>query len=419
MKNSGQHRRWILSARPRSVVAALASAIALSVLAIAPSARAQTYDVLYSFLGPPADGQWPAAKLVLGKTGNLYGTTQAGGRSGSLGQGTVFELDTSGKESILHRFTGTAGDGAVPSEQIVRYQGNTYGVTSYGGGTGCNSKGCGTVYELSRGKVTILHSFAEQEGTFPVGGLSVDGSGTFYGTTANGGSGTAPCGAKGCGTIFRINQGVETILYSFGAFPKDGITPEGELLLDRSGNLFGTTSGGGTAAFGTVFELSSNSDGTWTEHILYNFRGRTDGASPEGGLVMDSSGNLYGTTPAGGSGEEGVVFRLKHNPDSTWTERVLYAFGGPDGKEPAGSLVRDRQGVLYGVTSEGGAFGFGTVFKVDGAGQETILHSFSGYPDGQDPGATLAMDASGNLYGTTVFQGTAAAAAGTVFRIVW
>jgi uncharacterized repeat protein (TIGR03803 family) len=420
----------------RLVIAALAVAITFStMMAATPSAQAQTYTVLYSFHGGPSDGQNPAGELIFDSLGNIYGTTEFGGAGG---RGTVFRLDPSGKKTVLHSFAATNdGMGSEPVGRIARYQGNIYGTTSGGGQPGCRSSedGCGTIFESSRGEVTVLHTFSPAEGAGSPG-LVRDPSGNLYGTTASGSDGAPPpgCPGRGCGTVFEVSQGQERILYSFGGKP-DGHKPRGNLAVDSSGNLYGTTSGGGEFDSGTVFELSPNPDSTWTEHVLYSFRGLSDGGEPIASLVIDPNGNLYGTAFSGGHytrgcrGGCGVVFKLRQSPDGTWQEHVLYSFGDTafDGLFPVGSLVRDRHGNLYGVTRGGGVpsscsrTGCGIVFKVDPAGNETVLHSFVGRPtDGAVPGGGLSIDASGNLYGVTNGGGVAVHGCedcGTVFKI--
>jgi uncharacterized repeat protein (TIGR03803 family) len=227
--------------------------------------------------------------------------------------------------------------------------------------------------------------------------------------------------------VFELSQGHETVLYSFSGNP-DGAYPE-KLTLDHSGNLYGTTVGGGAFDHGTVFELSPNVDGTWTEQVLYSFTGKEDGAWPYSGVIVDAKGSLYGTTWGGGLSAAvcacGVVFKLKQNPDGTWSEHVLHSFGSTaaDGQRPYGGLVRDKQGNLYGVTlGGGGASGWGTVFELDSAGNEKVLHVFTGAPTGgAEPAAGLIMDASGNLYGTTSGGGhggkKCGSGCGTVFKI--
>ncbi len=427
MKNSREHGDWISRARSWSVTVASALAIVLSSAVVGtPSAHAQTYTLLHSFQGPPNDGRSPQGGLIFDKFGNLYGTTWTGGSNNC---GTVFALAPTGKEAVAYSFIGeTAGDGAGPTGEIVRYAGNLYGTTYFGGVTGN-----GTVFELTGRQDTVVHSFTDVGGNFPSAGLARDASGNLYGTTLMGSVGTLPpaCGTQGCGTVFEVSQGQETALYSFGGTP-DGEVPSGNLILDTSGNLYGTTAGGGAYGQGTVFELSPNLDGTWTEHVLYSFTGDSDGANPGQGVVMGAKGRLFGTTLRGGHFTRsdrcrygcGVVFKLAQNPDGAWTETVLHIFGrtAGDGQGPNGNLVRDKQGNLYGTTAVGGASGEGVVFEVGATGGEKVVHTFAGPPtDGTHP-VSLAMDASGNLYGATTAGGDGCLAVyldgcGTVFKI--
>jgi len=268
----------------------------------------------------------------------------------------------------------------------------------------------------------VLHSFAGHpgDGANPEAGLVRDAQGNLYGTTLTGGSGGPELcsGVGGCGTVFKLDTtSKETVLYSFTGVP-DGEEPDAGLVRDAQGNLYGTTYNGGASNLGTVFEL----DTTGKETVLHSFTGTGgDGSEPYGGLVLDAQGNLYGTTSFGGASGDGTVFEL----DTAGKETVLYSFTGTggDGAYPSG-LVRDAQGNLYGTTYGGGASGFGTVFKLDTAGKETVLYSFTGtggdgaYPSGL---VRLVRDAQGNLYGTTYEGGDLACDApygcGTVFKL--
>jgi uncharacterized repeat protein (TIGR03803 family) len=429
VKNPKQIERWISRARPRSGIVALALAVALStVMAATPSAQAQTFTVLYAFQGPHFDGASPGGELIFDRLGNIYGTTRSEGRGGA---GTVFKLDSSGKETVLYNFGEETADGAGPTGALVRYAGNIYGTTVEGGRGCAPTFGCGTVFELTHLNIHrnwTIHSFAGFDGNGPNGLISAeDRSGNLYGTTRLGGAGTG-CDTSGCGTVFEVSQGQAAVLYNFSGTP-DAASPVGSLIVDRLGNIYGTTIQGGTFNQGSVFELSPNSDGTWTEHVLYSFTGR-DGAQPYSGVIMDVKGALFGATRFGGhSGRScegcGVVFKLVQNPDGSWTERILHNFDETrgDGIQPVGNIVRDKQGNIYGVTVLGGTKGKGVVFKVDAEGQETVLHSFTGNRgDGNQPGAGLTMDESGNLYGTTLYGGdgcpqVTGIGCGTVFKI--
>jgi uncharacterized repeat protein (TIGR03803 family) len=254
-----------------------------------------------------------------------------------------------------------------------------------------------------------LYSFAgSPDGAMPRGGVTKDSSGNLYGTTSAGGS-------FGFGTVYMLStSGQESVLYSFtgGA---DGAVPYAGVIHDAANNLYGTTIAGGTFGFGTVFELNP---ATKRETVLHSFAGGNDGATPLAGLLMDSSGNLYGTTFAGGSSNVGTVYGLNIK---TGQETILYSFrGDPDGAEPVyGNLIMDSSGNLYGTTQGGGSSNKGTVWKLSANGIETVLHSFSGGADGggNDVGGadqSLAMDAFGNLYGTTERGGVGS---GVVFRV--
>lgn len=417
--------RWTVAARLQVTKSALGLATLLVPLVIAaPSGEAQeplTLTVLYSFK-TGRDGAEPNGNLVRDKMGNLYGTTALGGNQGTncpLGCGTVYRLDTkTGTETVLYRFrTSIHGDGSQPSGGLVMDEtGNLYGTTPRGGNVACD---CGTVFKLDPtiGTETVLYRFTGgADGGFPASGLLPDGAGNLYGTTYYGGNGCP----GGCGTVFKVDAaGIETVLYSFSG-GTDGAGPNA-LARDQVGNFYGTTSIGGNLSCnpgggcGTVFKLVPNSDRSWTESVLHSFTGTADldGIFPEGGLVLDAGGNLYGTTPGGGLCFQcGTVFKLD---PTTGTETVLYLFtGGVDGGFPFAGLVLDLRGNLYGTTSSGGNVNFGTVFKVDPTGKETILHSFHRFRDGGDPHGGLLRD-SMVLYGTTIGGGTNKN--GTVFRL--
>jgi uncharacterized repeat protein (TIGR03803 family) len=413
--------------------------LAVAFFPFGKQAQAQTVSVLYSFTNAPGDGAYPEAGLIKDASGNLYGTTAVGG---NFSNGTVFELvNSSGtySEQVLFSFTGgIEGIGASPEAGLIMdASGNLYGTTEAGGSSGCSENtGCGTVFELLNSSGTynlkVLHDFTSTggDGASPFAGLIMDASGNLYGTTFGGG----PLGPFGNGTVFELvnSSGTysEKVLYSFTGTGGDGVGPSGVLIMDASGNLYGTTRFGGTSGNGTVFELV-NSSGTYSEQVLYSFTGTGgDGASPFAGLIMDASGNLYGTTasggtpvPAGGSGcifGCGTVFELV-NSSGTYSEKVLYSFPstGVDGELPSAGLIMDASGNLYGTTIGGGTDGLGTVFELvnsSGTYSEKLLYSFTGTGgDGAGPSGVLIIDASGDLYGTTVGGGTSSF--GTVFRL--
>jgi uncharacterized repeat protein (TIGR03803 family) len=352
-----------------------------------------TITTLASFSGP--DGANPYCALVMDSNGNLYGTTTVGGVGG---HGTVFELPK-GSSSVSRLASFDGANGASPQGGLVLdTSGNLYGAATRGG-----ASNDGTVFELVQGhhKITSLASFGGTDGIDPAGGLIMDSSGNLYGTAAH--------GAAGYGDIFELAQGHHTIttLASFTA--PDGAGPVGGLISDGHGNLYGTTSQGGAYGDGTIFEIAQGSS---VITVLASFDGM-DGAHPLAGLVMDNNGNLYGTTSAGGTLAAGTVFELLHGRHRITT---LGSFDGTDGAEPECALIFDGSGNLYGTAANGGAFGDGTMFELAaGSGTITTLASFDG-SNGAQPYANLIMDSSGNLYGTTVNGG--ASSKGTVFELL-
>jgi len=401
--------------------------IFLTEFVAAHSTHAQTFMVLYSFLGSP-DGGGPNGVIRDGD-GTLYGTTFWGGVSNG---GAAFKLTPSGKEKVLYSFR--AGYGNGPGSTLVRdTKGNLYGTTQGGGAYGPY----GVIFKLDqRGNETVLYSFkGHSDGQYP-SGVTLDDGGNLYGTTPWGGNGT-DC-ADGCGTVFKLDKsGRKTVLYNF-TFGTDGGAPYSGVIRDRVGNLYGTTSWGGDLSCnngygcGTVFML----DTIGKESVLYSFTGGTDGIQPYAGLVRDGGGNIYGTTEQGGvpgCGKEGgagcgTVFKL----DTSGNETVLYRFTGTggDGAYPHAGVVLDPQGNLYGTTITGGSTnctygiepGCGTVFMLDTTGKETILHTFAGNPDGAFPTGVI-RDAAGDLYGAAAADGSPTCPrrffgeCGTVFKL--
>jgi uncharacterized repeat protein (TIGR03803 family) len=393
--------------RAANTVLVLASLL-LSAVAVAQSTPAPTLTTLYSFSGG-ADGALPqGGPLVRDGKHNLYGTASLGGSGGLW---VVFKLDKNGKETVLHAFTGTNGDGSFPGSGLYRDTvGNLYGTTTQGG----NSSGQGIVFKVGpTGKERIMYSFSGSDGGFASAGLVRDAGGNLYGATAGGGS-------AGVGTVFRLGKtGKETVLHNFTGSGGDGSYPNdfGYLVRDAKGNLYGTAAGGGNltcnppSGCGIVFKL----DKTGKETVIYSFTSAAGG--PNAGLVRDTAGNFYGTTFGDCKNYFGTVFKL----DTKGNETVLYAFsGGNDGACPLDNLVLDAAGNIYGVTPYGGASGFGTsgygtVFKLDKTGAESVLYSFTGGSDGASPSGGLILDKAGTLYGTTVLGGSGGA--GTVFKV--
>ena len=381
-------------------------AMFLSLCIIPQSVHSQTFTVLYQFTGG-ADGWQPLSDLMVDSKGNVYGTTGGGG---SANLGTVFRVSPTGKETVLHSFTG-APDGAQPQSGLVADKdGNVYGTTFRGGDINCESSlgGCGVVYKIDRtGKETVLHSFELAEGTTPFASLTIDAEGNLYGSTQGGGSPSCSLGG-GCGTIFKLDKtGHLTTLYSFSG--PDGANPWGRLTLDALGNLYGTTQFGGDytcvsnfGGCGTVFELDSAGHYTLL-HIFVGYP--TDGAYVQSPVFLDAAKNIYGSTSGGGENSGGIIFRIDKSDRETF-----YSFPGSGPSAPVGPLVPNAAGFVYGATSQYA----GAVYKVDKSGKETTLHQFSG-PDGRLPMGGLASDAAGNLYGTTVFGGDFNA--GVVYKI--
>ena len=408
----------------RSGAAALAMAFAVLVF-LAPSAQAQTYRVLYTFdTGPNA---WaPVAGLSMDTAGNLYGTTDRGGGQGDCpppgGCGSVFQLTYTGSgwaQALLHGFNGPydfgrgpgsfAGtDGSYPyARAILGPDGSLYGTTSSG------ASGGGTVYQLtpSRGDwtQTVLHRFVGggHDGFEPEGDVVFDQAGNLYGTTVSGGAYYYE------GTVYRLAHSgsgwVYTGLYDFSG-GSDGNWPYAGVIFDNLGNLYGTTGAGGAADCiyggpncGTVFQLTPSGSG-WTKKIIHNFHDGNDVGNPSA-LIFDRSGNLYGTI-CGGPGGGGAVFMLSPSGDS-WIFHVLSMLSGTScGFQ--GGLTLDGAGNLYGATFSGGAYGSGTIFKLTpygGGWWYTDLYDFTGGSDGGEPNGSLVFDRDGNLYGTTQYGG--------------
>jgi uncharacterized repeat protein (TIGR03803 family) len=347
-----------------------------------PSAQGQiTESVLHSF----ADHEYgasPTTGVIRDAPGNFYGTTQQGGK---WDRGVVFKVDTSGNETVLHSFTGA--DGAQPSSGLTRDSaGNLYG-TTLGGGSGH----AGTLYKVdATGSFSMIYSFSPGAGgQYPDGGVVLDANGNFYGTTEKGGS-------AGNGVVYKIDStGSETVLHDFGGRPADGAHPKAGVIFDGSGNLYGTTSKGGAYGEGTVFELDSTGHVT----ILHSFSG-PDGRNPRFGVTRDASGYLYGTVALGGPDDNGVVYKVGP-PGPTSSLTILHDFrGSAGGRTPSSGVILDNAGNLYGTTQYMGALGWGNLYELDPSGQETVLYNFSSQHGGFRPAGTLLRDEAGNLFGT-------------------
>lgn len=319
-------------------------------------------SVIYSFTGL-SDGAVPTDGLYLDAEGSLYGVTTSGG---DTNMGTVFRITPDGSKSTLHSFAGGSSDGAEPNGDLIPdAEGNLYGTTYYGGSDNCDGLGCGTVFKVTPdGQESIVHAFLGSEGTegkFPDAGLIADADGNFLGTTYGGGGHQSYCGHDGCGTIFKVTpDGQETVIHIFEGSRSAGHT-RGRLVVDGAGNFYGTARSGGTYTLGTLWKVSP--DGT--ETVLHSFGGRSDGKAPNGDLIIDSLGNLYGTTYYDGDNLNGVVFQF--TPEGQFF--TLYDF--PDvtynySSAPYGRLLIDRQGNLLGTTIYllSSSTNFGTIFKV-------------------------------------------------------
>lgn len=376
----------------------LLAGAAVTLLAAKP-APASSYQLIHVFM-------WahnPSGNLTFDAAGTLYGTTQSGGGTGCGGSGcgVVWKLMPNANGTwtvkILHVFRGR--DGANPSAGVIfDAAGNLFGTTQAGG-----AHGAGTVFKLTPNSngtwtETVIYSFTGgADGNQPYAGLIFDTLGNLYGTTLFGGT--------GCGVVFKVDMnGKQEVVYTL---TENACWPRGGLLQDQAGNFYGTTSYGGGAGpcwsgCGTVFKL----DPTGNLTVLHAFSDEPDGRYLFAGLIQDANGNLYGTSEGGGMGTCyagigcGTIFQV----DINGTETILYRFtGGSDGAQPTAGLVRDNAGNLYGTTSEGGVncapFGCGTVFKLDVAGNQTVLHQFRGV--GESPNGPVIIDPAGNLYGTT------------------
>ena len=326
---------------------------------------------------------------------------------GTSNNGVVFKITTAGAEIVLHSFAG-GSDGAAPNAGVIRSKsGIFYGTTTAGG-----TYGKGIVFQLIGSKETVLYSFAGgTDGATPEANLALDAAGNLYGTTSAG-------GAKGNGTVFKLaapkaGKWTESVLYSFGA-GTDGATPVGGVSLDASGNLYGTTSAGGTYGLGTVFKLTPGI--VWTETILHNFQNGDDGAVPYADLIADTLGNFYGAATEGGANGGGTVFKLTPS-NGSWNFSVLYSVPGWGISGSFGNVILDTTGKIYGTTHCDGAYNAGTIYELTPSGgtwSYTQLYNFTGGNDGQYSFGNLVVK-QGKLYGTTKYAGTHGE--GTIFAL--
>jgi len=405
-----------------------AACLAAIVSVSAEAQAAWTEKVLNSFDEYTIGGFEPFSGVIADSAGNLYGTTYFG----NYGYGGVFELSPPGpgqsawKITPLYYFSNNSDGGYPVGNLVFDAAGNLYGTTRYGG-----QDFVGVVFELSppaAGQtgwtLTTLHSFATDgvDGNSPFGALVFDHAGNLYGTGSEGGKYNG-------GVVFELSPPAagqtgwtETILHAFKG-GTDGAEPEAGVIFDGAGRLYGTTYEGGTGDNGTAFRLTPPAAGqtAWTETVIHRFDGAT-GASPEAGLVLDAAGNLYGTNSAGGAFNHGTVFKLVAQPtgNSGWAQTVLHNFNGTNGSTPYAGVIFDTAGNLYGEAGAGGASNDGVVFKLaaPAAGSTTwtssILRTLTG-PNGSSPGGGLIFDAAGNLYGASQYGG--AYNFGAVFKL--
>jgi uncharacterized repeat protein (TIGR03803 family) len=406
----------------------IVAAVALIPVFSADASHAASEKVLYSFTGG-ASGEFPYSDLTLDAAGNLYGTTSGGGYTGgeycqNTGCGVVFELQptqTGWTEKVLYSFQGGL-DGRFPANGVIfDSAGNLYGTTQ---GNGQQNQ---TVFELtpnSQGGWTesVLHIFTlgSFPAPYPQAGLVFDTKGNLYGAMGQ--------------IIFELipqknGSWQEVTIHQFNGAP-DGAAPT-SLSLDDSGHIYGMTQEGGTGkcdeyyalGCGIVYKLAPRAHENWDETVLYNFpRGGGYGINPSGALMLDPRGYLLGSTLYGGDGL-GTIFQLKESPKGL-TQNILYRFyGDPDGAFPVGKMAVNADGVLYGVTSDGGSGGLrsGAVFAMERLQnhefRERVIHSFGIGTDGLYPQSGVVLDSQGNLYGTTERGGTATGGLGTVYEI--
>jgi uncharacterized repeat protein (TIGR03803 family) len=393
----------------------LALSVLMTAILLTANSSASTFKVVYTFSF--TDGSSPNGDLIHDAAGNLYGTTQFGGKSN---RGIVFKLSAKGQQTILYTFTGLS-DGGIPIGRLLRdTAGNLYGITSLGGDPTCS---CGTVFKLAtNGSLKVLHNFtggkdgSQNEGQPELGLVMI--SDNLYGAASFGG--VSGCdGSLGCGVVFKATPaGKETVLYRFdgqanGAFPQD-------LISDKAGNLYAGTGGSyvhGNA--GTIFKMTTAGKLT----TLYTFPGGTLGDSPRWRIIRDTDGAFHGVTQFGGQspcalGAAGCGVAYTLSPAGK--ETVIHTFGklAKDGEEPSGGLLEVASS-FYGATFYGGivnstcSLGCGTIYQI-GTGKYSVLHRFTGASDGWLPTGGLTADPAGNVYGTALLGGSGN---GVIFKI--
>jgi uncharacterized repeat protein (TIGR03803 family) len=384
----------------------LAQFVAITMFAVGASA-ASTTKIIYTFSGG-ADGEYLDTDLVADSAGNLYGSTVQGGS----GSGTVFRLAPSASgwtHTVLYAFSGGA-DGAEPYKGVtLDAQGNLYGTTVAGGG----SCGCGVAFKLTNSggiwTESVLHTFTGgNDGSGPGSGLTFDKAGNLYGMTPTGGK-------YSFGVIYQLKPSTTgnwtfRVIHAFTGGADGSSGSAGRFILDHAGDLYGVATVGGANGNGVAFKLHQSQTGAWRLKPLYAFKAQPDGVFPYGGLIFDKLGNLYGTTYYGGTNGVGTVYKLTH-ANRSWTETVLYSFKGtPDGSSPISTLIADKAGNLYGTTSDGGTSGgYGIIFKLapgsNNTWTESVVYRFPGQPGASRAYNGMVADSAGNFYGATTHGG--------------
>jgi uncharacterized repeat protein (TIGR03803 family) len=388
--------------------------LTVAAMLVTAASSASTVKVLYSF-SDGNDGGYPDSDLVADSAGNLYGTTVEGG---AFGSGTVFKLAPSGNswiQTVLYSFTSGADGGQPYGGVTLDAQGNLYGTAVVGGtftGSNCVDFGCGVVFKLTKSggnySPSVIHSFAGgNDGYGPGAGVTFDKNGNLYGMTPTG-------GADGLGVIYELRPGpngtwTETVAHTFTGGDDGASGSAGRMILDSAGNLYGVATTGGRNGDGVVFEFSPSQAVSFK--TLYAFQGQPDAGYPYAALTFDPSGNLYGATYYDGANGFGAIYKLTQT-NGIWSESVLYSFkGGADGQYSLGNLIFDAKGNLYGTTSEGGSgCSCGVIFKLTPSGKqnwtESVPYRFKGIPDAGFVYNGMVTDGAGSFYGTSVHGGT-------------
>lgn len=350
-----------------------------TVVMFATPGVAQNYKILHNF--DKKDGVFPRTGVTLDAAGNVFGVSNIGG---AYGFGDVYRISPPSNEFFAIDFSSPKNGGGPHGPLAIDGAGNLFGASPGGG------EGCGTVFEWKAGETTLhFIPLPATAGCHPYSNVVIDKAGNLFGTVVE-------AGANKDGGIFELSAGGKfSLVYSFNA-AVDGTQTNG-LAIDNAGNVYGTNFSGGANGSGTLFALGTNG----TFRIIHAFSGGYDGQAPDSIVTIDSQGNIYGTTSGGGN-SCGLIYKF----DKTGAETVLYAFDCVIGNGPEGPFTFDAQGNLYGTVVGRGAYGAGTIFKLDPSGNLTVIHNFGYYPDGYTPYTGLVQDQTGNFYGTTSLGGT-------------